>query len=128
MVWAGATKIFGAAHFVDTVAAYDILPRLLITPVAVILPWLELFVGLGLLLGLWTRSNALLAVLLLSTFGLALIINLYRDVDISCGCFGVDPSRGSLNTALAQDSLLLALALMVLLSRHTPFSLDEYLL
>ena len=127
MIGAGGAKVFNLAGLARVVEAYNVLPPILVIPLAVVIPWLEILCGLGLLLGWWTRSSALLAVLLLTSFGIALGINVYRDTDIACGCFGLDSSRGSLEMALVQDGLLLAMALVVLFSRCVPFSLDERL-
>ncbi len=127
MIVAGGAKVFDLAGLARVVEAYNVLPPVLVIPLAVVMPWLETFCGIGLLLGWWTRSSALLAVLLLTSFGVALGINVYRGTDIACGCFGLNSSRGSLEAALVQDVLLLVMALVVLFSRYIPFSLDEHL-
>ena len=127
MVWAGGMKISEPERFAGIIAAYDLLPSVWVFPFAFVIPWVETLLGFSLVAGLWTRSSALLTALLLTAFGIALSINVYRGADISCGCFGVAASRGSLKAALAQDSLLLAGALILLFSHRIPFSLDERL-
>ena len=54
---------------------------------AIILPWLELFLGIFLVLGVCLPGAALLCNLLLVAFFVALVFNLARGLDIHCGCF-----------------------------------------
>lgn len=56
-----------------------------------ILPWLELLLGLGLLTGLWMPGAILWSNGLLWVFFLALLVNQYRGLDIHCGCFSTRP-------------------------------------
>ena len=122
-LWAGWTKVIDPTGFVLIVGAYKVLPPTLVVPVAVTLPWLELITGICLVLGLWSRSSALIAVVLLAGFGVALGINIYRGADIFCGCFGIYDDRGSLKMALVQDGLLMAAAWVVLARTLTGFQI-----
>ncbi|MBW2741392.1 MAG: hypothetical protein JRE64_21690, partial [Deltaproteobacteria bacterium] len=54
---------------------------------AIILPWIELTCGLLLILGLLTKGSVFIIDSLLFIFILALGFNLYRGLDIICGCF-----------------------------------------
>ena len=119
MLWAGWEKIPEPIFFVQTVHAYDILPGVLATPFAVVVPWIEVVIGLALVLGLWTRESALVSAALLVSFGVAIGINIYRGAEIDCGCFGAEGGRDSLPMALLQDLLLLAAALALLIFRHS---------
>ena len=119
MLWAGWEKIPEPVFFVQTVHAYDILPEALATPFAVVVPWIEVVTGLALILGLWTRENALVSAVLLGSFGVAIGINIYRGAEIDCGCFGAESGRDSLHMALLQDLLLLSAALALLFFRHS---------
>ena len=57
---------------------------------ALALPWLELMVGLALVLGIWRRTAVLLTGAMLVVFIVAISINLARGNAIDCGCF--DPA------------------------------------
>ena len=127
MVWAGLAKIPEPGLFAQTVRAYDVLPLAAVNPFAVVVPWIELAVGGCLALGLWTRSSAVVALLLLLSFAVALGINIHRGADLSCGCFGLDGTQGSLYHTLIRDVLLMLAALLLILARATPLSVDRLL-
>lgn len=86
-IYSSLDKIAHPDEFARIIANYAILPDLLVTLPAVVLPWLELFAGLLLVAGIWTRSTAALLSLLLLAFILALGVNALRGIDVSCGCF-----------------------------------------
>ena len=119
-VWAGTTKLVQPSSFVETVAAFAILPVDWIAPFALSVIWIELIAGGLLLLDIWPRSNALVVLGLLVVFSAALGINMYRGNDVACGCFGGDGSS-SLAWALLRD-LLLAGGAVVLLARKEQVS------
>jgi len=86
-VLASIDKIIHPAAFAKAVYNYQILPEALINLTAIILPWLELILGISLILGLWLPGAVLLANLLLVSFFGALVFNLARGLDVQCGCF-----------------------------------------
>lgn len=94
-VYASVDKILHPAAFAEIVYNYQILPHPLINLTAVLLPWLELFIGLFLILGLWLPGALLLGNLLLATFLGALAFNMARGLDIHCGCFTTSSSPAS---------------------------------
>ncbi len=85
---AALTKIVDPPDFAKAIWAYALFPPWSLHPLALILPWLELFCGLALCVGLWIRAAALWIAALLLSFSLALAINLARHHPIDCGCFG----------------------------------------
>jgi len=86
-VLASIDKIIHPAAFAKAVNNYQILPDALINLTAIILPWLELILGIFLILGIWLPGAVLLANLLLVSFFGALVFNLARGLDVQCGCF-----------------------------------------
>lgn len=106
-VLAAIGKLRHRAIFPGVVANYRLLPATAVAPVAVILPWLELGVGLALIAG-ERRGAPVLAVALLVAFAAAMAINIQRGRShIDCGC-GTATLRQPLRPALVVRNLLLA--------------------
>ncbi len=116
-ITAAVPKILQPADFAKAVFNYQILPLMLINPFALILPWIELAVGVLLISGLWLESAVILVDILLAVFLAVAGFNLSRGLDIACGCFGSGSSSqpAGLFTFL-RDLLLLLFGLYLLVS------------
>ncbi|MBN2492982.1 MAG: DoxX family membrane protein [Deltaproteobacteria bacterium] len=86
-VYACVHKILHPAVFALDVATYDVLPLSLINPMAIMLPWMELAVGVMLLVAVRVRAAALVVAGMMVMFIVALILALASGLDMSCGCF-----------------------------------------
>lgn len=86
-VYASYDKILDPKAFAEVIYNYQILPDILINICALVLPWLELALGICLIMGLMMPGTVLMVNLLLILFIGALFFNLYRGLDVSCGCF-----------------------------------------
>jgi len=84
---ASADKIYNPAGFAQAIYNYQILPDALINLTAIILPWLELLIGVFLVVGYWLPGAVTLANGLLVAFFGALVFNVARGLDVHCGCF-----------------------------------------
>ena len=114
---ASIDKIIHPAAFAKAVYNYQILPDTLINLTAIILPWLELILGIFLILGLWLPGAVLLSNILLVTFFGALVFNLVRGLDIQCGCFIISQettSNLSMCWYVIRDGIFLLLGLYLL--------------
>ena len=121
-IYASVDKIIRPEDFAAVVFNYRILPDVLINVTAVILPWLEFFLGLSLILGIWLPGGVLTCNILLAIFSIAIAFNLLRGLDIGCGCFGsfLEPgSRLSMVWYLLRDAVLLGLGIYVLSQQTT---------
>ena len=111
--YAAFEKIIDPQEFAIAIYNYQLLPDFAVNLTAVTLPWLEVFVALCFLVGVYVRGAALISSLLFFTFVTALSINLFRGLDISCGCFG--KSSKSINWSyLIRDFSLLLISLFIL--------------
>ena len=90
-IWASYGKILDPSGFAAIIQNYKILPIWLINPIAIILPWIEILCGLFLVTGFLVKGSILIINLLLLIFAAAIIINIYRGIDINCGCFTLTP-------------------------------------
>jgi uncharacterized membrane protein YphA (DoxX/SURF4 family) len=86
-VIASLDKIYRPGDFAQVIYNYQILPDGLINVTAIVLPWLELLLGLFLIFGLWLPGAVLLTNILLMTFLGALVFNATRGLNVHCGCF-----------------------------------------
>lgn len=114
-VYASLDKILHPIEFAKIVYNYQLLPVVASNFVAMCLPWMELFAGLALVVGVLRFESSLVLSGLLVVFIFALGINLGRGVDIDCGCLTLAGGGRSIGLmTIVQDLLLLAAALIVL--------------
>lgn len=82
-------KMSAPRHFEGQLAAYDVLPDVMVKPVAGVLPWIEMALVFLILVPVTRTFAASLSALLLAAYALAMAINLLRGrKDIDCGCGG----------------------------------------
>ncbi len=113
-VYAGTIKLLAPAEeFAYAIETYKVTGAQLSLWAAYALPWLELYSGLLLLCGIFTRFNALFCGGLLIFFEVLLAQAWLRGLPVtSCGCFG-SGSSNSLEYEFFQNLIFLALALTV---------------
>lgn len=119
-------KIMSPATFAIDVATYQILPLVLINPMAVILPWIELTTGAMIVVAWRTRAAALLIAGMMLMFLVAIIIALAQGLEMSCGCFAsqaMEEDPISMMTVL-RDSGWLAIPVYVLIFDRNPLGVD----
>jgi len=117
LIYAGFTKLNDGWRFAEAIANYRLLPAQANQILALTLPWLEVALGLLLILGLWLRAAAGLSALLFLGFAAAVIAALARNLDISCGCFGTGSASQVGIKTLALDLFCFACGIVILLSR-----------
>jgi uncharacterized membrane protein len=85
----GIAKLSDLYKFIEIVRGYMLLPESAANFVGLILPMMEIIVGVNLLLGLLMPWPALVAAVLFLLFAAVVAINILRGRhDIACGCFG----------------------------------------
>jgi len=80
-------KICQPYDFLAGVYSYELVGAKMGILVAMILPWLELFVGICLVGGVLVGGALLVSIALGAMFSFVLASVLYRGLAISCGCF-----------------------------------------
>jgi len=124
-VWAGATKIGHADVFAAQIAAFGLVPQAVIAPLALLLPFFEVLLGAYLLLGLYTRVAALIAVVQLLIFAGAIGTAVSRGLSLSCGCFGLGDKTVTSWPEVVRDVVFAALAAFVAWQAPGMLALDR---
>ncbi len=115
-VWASVPKIIDPRAFAVIVGNYQVLPQALVNPVALALPWLEALCGVTLIVGRLIRGSTLLVVCLMIIFIGLTGFNIFRGLDIDCGCFSVAAKEASTSQwgNLLRNLVIMLLGLFVL--------------
>jgi uncharacterized membrane protein YphA (DoxX/SURF4 family) len=134
-VWfaAGASKVTDLAASGRAVNAYRLMPFDVAEVVGAVLPFVELALGVLLLVGVATRLAAAASAALLAVFIAGIVSAWSRGLSIDCGCFGGggDLAAGqtpSYGPEIVRDVLFLLLAAYLIVFPPTRFSLDARLL
>jgi len=109
-IYAGGTKLTDPVVFATLIEAYGLLPEILLLPVAVVLPILEIVGGIGILFD--AKGSIELISGLLVLFLLILGYGMFMGLDVDCGCFSPeDPESRAfhgLQTAFFRDLVMAA--------------------
>ncbi len=123
-------KILEPGLFAVDVATYQILPLSLINLAAITLPWVELGVGIMLIVGFRSRAAALMVAGMMVIFMTALGIALYNELDMSCGCFASSAAAAEDPISMMtmwRDAGWLALALYVVFFDRRSLGVDAWM-
>jgi len=95
-------------------------------------PALELLVGLSLLIGCKVRASAFIAVLLMAVFIVFITVNVVRDRRFDCGCFnmrilGLDFTETVSPWLIVRNVIFLVGFALVFRARRHLLSLEHYI-
>lgn len=115
-IYASIDKIAHPHAFAKIIHNYQLVPDILVTFPAIVLPWLEMISGLFLVAGIFRRASAVVLSAMLLMFAVAITINLIRGITFDCGCFStVTTASGSDPVGLlVRDILLLIPGLIII--------------
>lgn len=124
-IWACVHKIMEPHDFALQVATYQILPLYLVNLQALILPMLELVIGVLLLAGLWTSPAALVTCGLNLMFIVAIALALSAELHLQCGCFASADAGAEMDVSLIyRDIGLFIVGAYLVFSRPDRLTLD----
>ena len=118
-IWAGVVKIADPLGFAQTIKNYRAFPHQLIFVVAIVLPWVEVLSGVGLIAGILKKSSALLISFLLAGFIALVGSAVLRGIDTACGCFGAFSRKADLSLMITDAVLLLMAAFILFAGNRT---------
>ncbi|MCE5304226.1 MAG: MauE/DoxX family redox-associated membrane protein [Chloroherpetonaceae bacterium] len=119
----GVGKIANPEEFAKEIANYQILPYLFVNITAIIIPWIELFTGILLLLGVQTKSSSIVIAVMTVVFTIAVIIAIAKGLNIECGCYSNIASQQVGLPKVLENIGLLILTFIIILSDNKKFSL-----
>lgn len=130
---AGGLKVTDLDASGRAVIAYDLMPPDAAMTVGAIQPFIEIALGLLLLLGLATRLAAWISAGLLVVFISGIVSAWVRGLNIDCGCFSKGGNLEPGQTAdylpeILRDLVFLAMAIFLIIFPASRFSLDGWLL
>ncbi len=86
---AGIIKIFTPLQFYGAVRSYEIVKEpFVIAMVTTVVPFLEVFSAIFLLIPAWRKSSSLVILILTLIFLFAILSAHLRGINMDCGCFG----------------------------------------
>jgi uncharacterized membrane protein YphA (DoxX/SURF4 family) len=103
LIYAGAVKVGKPLTSQRAVQAFDIVPIDLAGWVGLGLPFVEIVLGLLLVLGLFVRPVAIVSTVLMIAFVVGIAQAWARGLTIDCGCFGGGGEVAAADTQYPQD-------------------------
>lgn len=113
-VLAAIPKIQDPVAFAVSVQSYRIITGQAVLWVALVLPWLELVIGFGLLIPKVRRASSLLIILLLFIFVGLHASAWIRGLDINCGCYATEGISSNYFLLISRNCALLITAVFIL--------------
>jgi uncharacterized membrane protein YphA (DoxX/SURF4 family) len=120
-IYAGFVKLIDPRAFARVISHYEMVPESLLPFVAIGLPTLEFFAGLGLVFNI--RGSLSVIIILLMMFGIVLGYGIFNDLNIDCGCFSSEElsQQENLKLAFYRDLILIGGAFFLFMSgRYCP--------
>ena len=126
---AGALKIGNLQKSAMAVRAYEMLPVELANFLGYALPWIEIGIGLLLIVGASVKICGLLGAFTMLAFIIAIAQAWARGLSIDCGCFGgggtIDPEETKYLSEIIRDIGLLAMGVFLYYFPKGKLSLDR---
>ena len=119
-IYASIDKIINPLNFSDAIDNYHITPIEINNLAALIIPFIELVIGVCLIFGVFIDGAILITILLLIWFIFIISQALFRGIDLHCGCF--DLSEKAINDGnikiemikrIIEDFVFLGIALLI---------------
>lgn len=122
-LYASLDKIIYPQKFAEVIYNYRLMPIELLNICAIIVPWVEAFIGVSLLIGFRVDVSAFMLSVITFFFILMIISAIVRGLNIECGCFSLD-AEGSLVSwkRVIEDVFILVGGIFLLLNKKKTVS------
>ncbi len=116
-VYSGFVKLIDPKSFAKVISQYDLIPEILLAPVAIGLPLFEFLAGVGLIFNMRGSLSAIFGMLIM--FIVVLWYGILKDLSIDCGCFTPEEiaDHNSLKRAFYRDVFMVGIVLFMYLHR-----------
>ncbi|MCU0821237.1 MAG: DoxX family membrane protein [Spirochaetes bacterium] len=126
--YSGFFKVLDLENFGKITMMYDILPPVFIPYTAIIVPVLELALGLLFLFGYKIRAASFITILLMLMFMVFIGINIARGKNFDCGCFelsyfGIKEEIGI--PLMLRDAVIVIFVTVLFYAKKHLFSLES---
>ena len=119
-IFSGLTKLAEPAQFAVLIDAYGILPEVLVMPLALLLPVVEVIAGSCLIFNV--RGSLMTITLLMVLFLAVLGYGIWMGLDVDCGCFGPEDPEAKAFHGLRQvfyrDMVIMAVVAILYVWRY----------
>jgi uncharacterized membrane protein YphA (DoxX/SURF4 family) len=126
---AGALKVPNLPKSAMAVRAYEMLPIPLANFLGYTLPWIEIGIGMLLIVGVTVKISGALGALTMLAFIIAIAQAWARGLSIDCGCFGgggtIDPEDTKYLSEIIRDIGLMALGIFLYLYPKGRFAIEK---
>jgi putative oxidoreductase len=120
----GIDKISAPKDFAMSIMKYEMMPVTFVNIFALALAWIEVVVGICMVLGVRIKANALVMMALNMMFISAISYALLAGLNINCGCSANSKPISAMK--LLEDGIYLALALLVYMFPRKEFTLEWF--
>ena len=121
-IYASIDKIANPHEFAKNISHYHLVPFGLENIISIFLPWLELIIGVGPLVGFMVDGSVVLSMSLLVMFIVAISSAILRGYNIDCGC-GLKEGELVGTQKLLENSLLFISGLLILNRKYRNFEI-----
>lgn len=131
-IFASYHKILDPGSFSDNIRNFHLTPAAVENIAGLVIPWLELILGVFLIFGVFLEGSTSLTIGLYIFFIIILSQAVFRGIDVHCGCFkteadaGVTDFKMSLIKRIGEDFLLLGMAFIYKMKNKITLSNKEY--
>lgn len=126
---AGALKVPNLPKSAMAVRAYEMLPIPIANFLGYALPWIEIGLGLLLIVGVTVKISGALGALTMLAFIIAIAQAWARGLSIDCGCFGgggtIDPEDTKYLSEIIRDIGLMGLGIFLYLYPKGRFAIEK---
>ncbi|MFP4548309.1 MAG: MauE/DoxX family redox-associated membrane protein [Fidelibacterota bacterium] len=113
-LYAAIDKILYPARFAEVIYHYKILPIPFINFFALIIPWIEVGIGLSLIFNQFAETGSLILIVLTTAFVIMIASAMMRGLNIECGCFSLESKSSYVGwKRILEDLVMIAGGILV---------------